>query len=154
MANSSRIPAAIDALVTAWSTALPAALVLDGPGKTADPNRDVLFVGVQDPSGDDMLAADAAVSWAGIGKMSRDERFTIWCTAQSVDGAARMQTARNAAFALVAAAETTVTTNSNLGGVVIQGITDQFVFRQHQATSGAIAEVTFGVLCHARLSTS
>src|SRR3546814_45410 len=85
---TSRIPAAIDALVTRWtaSSALAGVLVLDGPTVIdLTKQQDLVYVGWQ-PNADNGIAVEMQQEFAHIGGRTRNERFDILCFAESWTG--------------------------------------------------------------------
>lgn len=72
----SRIPAAIDGIVNAWT---PTGLtIVDGPSLSADYwNRPVVFVGWDGDQDGEFLSASSEQDWAGIGTKRRDESIVI-----------------------------------------------------------------------------
>ncbi|OLE27975.1 MAG: hypothetical protein AUG44_08785 [Actinobacteria bacterium 13_1_20CM_3_71_11] len=70
----SRIPATVDAIVTALQTA--GLNVLDGPVLTGDPS-DVVLIGFDGDNEGEQQAATNTQTWAGIGAKKRDEEFEI-----------------------------------------------------------------------------
>jgi hypothetical protein len=154
---TSRIPAAIDALVTRWTAALPGVLVLDGP-TTADltKQQDLVYVGWQ-PNAENGIAAEMQQDFAHIGGYTRDERFDILCFAESWTGDFDIKARRTRAFELFAACELDLRASGanpsapNLGGAVLFcGIT-QGQLLQQQTDKGAQVGVAFRVTCEARI---
>ncbi|MER5912319.1 hypothetical protein ABT124_17945 [Streptomyces sp. NPDC001982] len=156
---TSRVPAAIDVLVTRW-TALPAlsgVLVLDGP--TVDDLtkvHDLIFVGWQ-PNNENGLAVEMAQEFAHIGGYTRNERFDVLCFAEAWTGDFDIKARRARAFELFAACENDLRASlaspaaPNLGGAVLfSGIT-QGQLLQQQTDKGATVGIAFRVSCEARI---
>ncbi|MGP4088550.1 hypothetical protein [Streptomyces sp. KR55] len=156
---TSRIPAAIDALVARW-TALPAlagVLVLDGPTTTdLTKVQDLVYVGWQ-PNAENGIAVEMQQDFAHIGGYTRDERFDILCFAESWTGDFDIKARRTRSFELFAACENDLRASGanpaapNLGGAVLfSGITQASLFQQ-QTDKGAQVGVAFRVSCTARI---
>lgn len=159
MHTTSRIPAATDALLAALTTAVGATTnVIDGPPLSWDnvtaaadavtENR-WLFVGA---TLDTDTSADGTQDFNAAGAVSRDELFTIYCTALVWDGDQTMKTRRDDAFGLVAACEQTIRTDPTLNAAVLYsrmaGVTSA---AQRQTDRGTDCTVTFTVACRAYL---
>ena len=148
----------IDTLHTLSVAALPSVLVLDGMGVTDDPG-DFLMIGVEDPDVDGFSdSAESQHTWAGRGNRARDEVGSVSCCALSWNGDsgdAAQKAARDAAQAIVAAVETLVRTDPNLGAAVagLQWVRfgERLVLRQIQTDTGAVALVYFQIAFQARL---
>jgi hypothetical protein len=153
----SRVPALIDWLVTAFTAspalgaATPPVAVYDGPVTTAAPAQLILWVGVQDP--DSEGAAEAAVfeqARSDLGQAARDETSIIRCTAEAWPGTDDVRTARVAAFAITAAAETIIRADAtNFGGnaaLAAPGVTGGVLLQNNVQGVGAVARVTFDVI--------
>lgn len=150
---TSATPALIDALVVACTTALPSAVVTDGKGVTNNPGN-YLMIGVDDPDAQDHTeASDARLSWAGLGNHARDQEGDLWLVAASVDGGGNQKTARDAAYAVMAAVETIARTDPTISGVITTGWT--FVsserLQQAQSKGGARARIAFQLHYKTRL---
>jgi hypothetical protein len=159
MATTSRIPAATDALVTTLTTAIGTVTnVVDGPplawdflstSDSVSENR-YLFIGAT-PDSDTSFEADQDFNAAGA--VSRDEHFTVYCTAYVWAGDNTMKTRRDDAFGIVASVETAIRADPSLGNAVLysrmSGITSA---SQSQSEQGSEVTVTFTVACRAYLS--
>lgn len=151
--STSAIPAVIDALFTAATTALSNIKVYDGYGVSEDPG-DFLMVGVEDPDYDAAAnSANSRQSWATIGAGSRDEEGEITCAALSWNGNADQKAARTGAFAIVAAVENLCRANPALGvsTVLWTGVGTDTELLQQQGEGGASAIVIFKIAFRARI---
>ncbi len=152
---TSRVPAAIDALLTILraSPALSAVSIMDGPPTTNLSDLDHIFVGYQP-------GAEAAVQltqdFNSAGARTRDEDFGIACYAESRSGDTDMQARRARCFALVAAVEEALRatgaapTAPTLNSTVLWAHLTTGNLLQGQA-AGAQAGVEFTVACRARI---
>jgi hypothetical protein len=152
----SKVPALIDWLVTAFTAspalgaATPPVAVYDGPATTSANDKLLLWVGLQDP--DNPGANEAATfeqARSDLGYSTRDEMSIIRCTAEAWGGM-DVRTVRVAAFAIVAAAETIIRSESGPGafGGLAQanpGVTGG-VLLQGNPVEGMQARVTFDVI--------
>ena len=154
---TSAVPALIDAMVTAFTAALPNIRVYYGPGVSDDPG-DYLMVGVDNPDepGAFVDSASATATWVGIGNHARDQKGSINCVAWSWNGGsdnASQKAAVEAAYATIAAVDAYVRANPTLG-VITTGwaihATDEHL-SMAQDSSGAQARVPFQISFQARL---
>lgn len=163
---TSRIPAAIDYLVTTFQAAAtlglatPPVTVLDGTVVTADAGPLALWVGTGDinPSSGAPQSASSRQAWQpGMGRTNRAEQITIYCTAQASSGSDDVRTLRVAAAAIVAAAEALVSADPSLGGT-LPGCKDAVVatadWRQGPTPRGMGVQVMFTIDASAIVSTS
>lgn len=152
---TSRVPAAVDALLTILraSSALADVSVVDGPPTTNLSDLDHVFVGYQ-PSAD--AAVQLVQDFNAAGARTRDEQFTIGCYAESRSGDTDMQARRARCFALVAAVEDALRATGaapaapTLNGTVLWAHVTTGNLMQGQS-AGAQAGVEFTVSCHARI---
>ncbi len=154
MANSSRVPALIEALVTQLDAALDVD-VFDGPAFGDDARASWLEIGVDDPElsgGSGLTAASSRMSWAGLGARSRNEEITILCAAWAWTGEDAVSVPRASAYALLAQVEAIIFADPTLGGVALFGIASETTLRQGLSSKGATAAVLFQVEAKARLS--
>lgn len=160
LTGTSRVPAVIDYLVTAFTAATtlgaatPPVAVYDGPVVTRAPEQLLLWVGLADPDSDGMeVGAESTQEWVGAGSLHRNEYITIPCAAESWSGGTDIRTERLAAFAIVAAAEDVLRRDPTLGGLVLfvnPGATD-LELSQNNTPNGAIARVAFKITAKARI---
>jgi hypothetical protein len=151
--STSAVPAVIDALLAAATTALVDVAVYDGTGISDDPG-DFLMVGVEDPDSDTFATSvDAQQSWPHIGHRVRDESGDITCSALSWNGDGDQKAARDAVYAITAQLEELLRDDPTLGlGPLVRtefGTTSQLI--QRQGDSGAMAMLTFKVHFDARI---
>ena len=144
MSDVSTIPAAIDGLLAAAAAAIGATVsVVDGPPlqwnplKLPDPGgpsaSKVLLVGAT-PNGDS--SADGVEDFNAAGNVSRDERFSIHCTAWSGAAGGTAKNRRDDAFAVVAAVERALRTDGTLGGAVLYAGPVSVIRHQSRQTEG------------------
>lgn len=150
---TSVIPALIDALHAAATTALPSVKVYDGFGVTNDPG-DFLMIGVEDA--DLETAASSATSeqsWAHATGTQRDEAGELTCVALSWNGDGNPKTARDGAFAITAAVENLLRADPDLGltNLLWTGYGSTVELSQGQGDTGAEALVVFKVAFRARI---
>ncbi len=162
MSITSRVPAAIDYLVTLFQAAAtlgqatPPVNVIDGPKVTADPGPLALWVGVDDIDPATTLpdAAASTQQWAALGRMARNEELVIYCTAQAVSGGDDVRTLRLAVAAIVAAVEDLVRGDASLGGVVAtpgNAAVTACQWRQGPTGPGMAARASFEITAQARI---
>jgi hypothetical protein len=151
----SKVPALIDWLTAAFTAspalgaATPPVAVYDGPATTSANDKLLLWVGLQDP---DNPGPDEAATFeqarSDLGYSTRDEMSVIRCTAEAWGGM-DARTVRVAAFAIVAAVETLVRSDTtNFGGnaaLAAPGVTGG-VLLQNNPAEGNVARVTFDVI--------
>jgi hypothetical protein len=159
---TSRIPSAITALAGLFQAAAtigqatPPVTVYDGPVVTDDNPQLVLWVGLDDPDSDGAtLAASSDQTWAGLGKLARNEEITIECTAQAWSGTDDVAAMRTACYGIMSAVEDVVRSAdaSALGGGILfpdPGVTGGQL-RQNATTDGTVAQVSFQVILKARI---
>jgi len=159
MSTTSRIPAAIDALVSKLTTAIGTTTnVVDGPplswdtvalAQDAVTESRFLFIGA-DPADD--VSAQGVQDFNAAGAVSRDEQFEITCTAFVWGGDQVMKTRRDEAFAIVASVEQTIRSDPSLGAAVLYSRVSAInSLDQRQTEDGTDATVTFTVACRAYL---
>ncbi len=152
---TSRVPAAIDALLTAVRArpSLDSVEILDGPSITNLSSTRRLYIGWQ-PGSD--TAVSLTQAFAGAGARTRDEDFDIACYAEALSGDTDLQVARTGAFALVAEVESCLRATDavpdapTLGGTVLWAHLTAGNLLQGQ-DAGALAGVLFTVRCRARI---
>jgi hypothetical protein len=145
---SSRVPAAIAALLAAFraAPALAAVDVRDGPVVTASAALEAVLVGWGGRA-DDTLAADAAVNPEVLGDADDREVFTIRCAAMVLNGQNDTAAARARAYALLAACGAVIRADRRLGGTVGDSHIASHALRQDPTPDGVKVTVTFGVAC-------
>jgi hypothetical protein len=159
MPVTSRVPALIDYLVGIFTTALaaatPPATVYDGPVTTDDAQGLVLWVGMDDPDGQGApLSATSSQTWAGLGKLARNEEITINCVAEAWSGVDNVKSQRDAVYAVVAIVEELVRTDAaQFGGNALfadPGMTGMDL-RQNDTGTGGQARVSFQLTFKSRI---
>jgi hypothetical protein len=158
---TSRVPAVIDYLVTAFQAspllggASPAVAVYDGPAATAAPDQAQLWVGLDDPdSAAATTAAGSVQAWGGLGHMAKNEQIAIHCVAQAWSGGDDVRTARQNVYAVMAAVEQVILADASLGGTVTapgNASVSAAQLLQITGTPGAGARITFEITAQARI---
>jgi hypothetical protein len=111
--TTSHIPAAIDAIVASFTAA--GIRVFDGPVITGDFDAAV-FVGYDGAADNsDFKAVAGTQDWAGLGAKRRSEAFSIVCAAVALTGETDTKTGRDAVYALLDTAGTTLRADPSLG---------------------------------------
>lgn len=155
MATTSRVPAAVDALLTILR-ALPALAevrIVDGPEAVNLTDRHCIHIGWQ-PNADSAVTLQQ--EWNAAGARTRDEAFGIACYAESRSGDKDMSARRQKVFDMVAAVEQALRATSlapeapTLNGTVLWSelVTGDLFQRQSE---GAIVGLAFTVACRARI---
>lgn len=153
---TSVVPALIDALVAASTTALPSVRVSDGIGATDDPG-DFLMIGVEDPDIEGAsFSAETRQDWASVGTNApRDEQGEITCVAVSWNGNGPegAKAARDGAYAISAAVENLLRDTPALGvaGLLWTSFGSSSQLSQAQGSTGASALLVFRINFRARI---
>ncbi|MEV0779177.1 hypothetical protein [Streptomyces sp. NPDC050428] len=153
--QTSRVPAAVDALLEILRAApgLAEVLILDGPTSVNFTSRHRLYVGWQ-PG--DAMAVTLTQDFNAAGARTRDENFSIGCYAESRAGDKDMAIVRNRVFDTVGEVEIALrATNVLPEAPTLLGT----VLWAHLATgdltqateSGSLAGLAFTVTCRARI---
>ena len=159
MSIGSAVPAVVDALIAALTTAGLA--VIDGPGITDDPLPLSVHVGWGDPDSDQIEeSASADQTWAWLGHTQRDETVTVHCRVVAWSGnsdTASMKAARDAAFGAFADIGSTIQSDPSLGASAsgVLNVTDVgriALYQVQDDEAGTRADVAFDVTCRARLT--
>jgi hypothetical protein len=155
---TSKIPAVIDALVTACTNASTiggaGVSVYDGPHLTTAPDQNVLWIGLDDPDSQGLAnSGDSTQSFPGLGTRQRDELGTVYCVAEAWSGSTDVKGARDNAYNIVLAVENLLRADATIAGTFLVGWgeVDGFQFRQGQADVGAVARVSFHIKYKARI---
>lgn len=143
---TSVVPALLDAIRTAATTALPNVLVMDGKGVTEDPG-DYLMVGIQDPEADVPVAATTSEAQQAFGSTKpRRESGSVYLTAESWNGDGDMKAARDAVYAIAAAlADALRPDNLAVPGLHTAGYGESTTFRQGPTEYGVAAQLMLSV---------
>ncbi|MFD9225382.1 hypothetical protein ACFWDI_36480 [Streptomyces sp. NPDC060064] len=155
MATTSRVPAAVDALLAILRAvpALEAVHIVDGPPSVNLTERQRIYVGWQ-PSGEASVALTQ--DFAAAGARTRDEAFEIFCYAESRGGDKDMALQRTRVFELVAAVETALRATDlapeapTLNGTVLWSHITAGNLTQQQ-DQGALTGLDFTITCRARI---
>lgn len=156
MATTSRVPAAVDALLAILraAPALADARVYDGPVSTNLTDRSRIYIGWS-PSSDQ--AVEIVQDFAAAGARTRDEEFSIACYAETRAGDKDMSLRRTKVFELLAAVEDALRATDampdapTLGGAVLWSHLTAGNLNQEQNNDGTLAGLQFTVRCHARI---
>ncbi|MFJ5644041.1 hypothetical protein [Streptomyces sp. NPDC093223] len=148
MAWTSKLPAAVDALVAAF-TEWPGiggskVIVRDGPSDSQATVQEVVTVGWT--GGDDENGADAVLATEGLGDPSR-EQFTIRCVAAALSSTNDIAKARQRAYELLSEAGAAIAADRRLGGAVMRAWISSHSLDPQLTAQGAQAVVTFEVSC-------
>lgn len=159
--TTSSIPAAIDYLVTAITTALgTTAHVFDGPpfSDTTLALDDRVWIGYS-PLNPDLPAATGDQDFGPLGARSRNEEYAIVCALEHWSGSTAVQPLRAGAFALLRQIEILLRgTGGNpgdctlAGAVLFAGISGGIEVHQGQTANGASVLIQFHITCRARLT--
>lgn len=115
---ASRLDEVQAALVTLFTAALPGVAVYDDDALTAENDDRFVIVGDDwDPESDSTSTFEQ--EWADLACSSRYERGSIPCAAGAITGDDDTAAVRAAAFAVVAACETTLRADRTLAGLVL-----------------------------------
>lgn len=151
MAWTSRLPAAMDALVTTF-TEWPGlggggVTVRDGPSASQATIKEIVSVGYT--GGEDDNDAESTLLTEGLGGNVDREQFTIRCAAAVLRGSDDVAGARKRAYELLAEAGAALAANRSLGGSVMRAMISSHSLTMDLATNGAQAMVVFEVSCDA-----
>jgi hypothetical protein len=155
MATISRVPAAVDALLTILRAApgLADVRIVDGPAAVNLTERHRLYIGWQ-PGAE--AAVDLVQNFNAAGARTRDENFAIACYAESRAGDKDMALRRARVFAILGEVENALRATDaapeapTLNGTVQWAHLTAGSLIQDQ-DQGAIAGLPFTVACHARI---
>ncbi|MFC7929171.1 hypothetical protein [Streptomyces cinereoruber] len=156
MATTSRVPAAVDALLAILRAApgLDGVLVLDGPPTVNLTQRERVYVGWLPEGGP---AVTLTQDFNAAGARTRDENFSIVGYAEVWSGGTDMQPMRSRVFELVAEIETALRATDaapeapTLNGAVLWSHLTAGDLFQDQTTDGARAGLNFTITCRARI---
>jgi len=149
--STSKLFDVIDALVTTLTSALPSVIVIDGPIVTEIETTDSYLTVGWTPDGE---APTSQQTPAGMPPVQRTEDFDIPCYADAYSGDTDTKSRRDAAKALLSAAENALRMDPSLGGAVsgpgYAQITN-VALRQEQGESGLEVGITFHVTGFTRI---
>lgn len=134
-------PDAIDALVAAWRAALPDVKVIDGMPLTEETR--MLCVGFTGEPSEPAVETTLARDGADLGPDR--EQYTIACVVWVRKGGTNAKSVRDIAYALVAAARQTLTSDPTLSGTVGRTRMATQELTQEQDSKGAFVELRFSV---------
>lgn len=147
---SSKLPAAVDAMVVAFKgwprLGGDDVTVRDGPSDSQATVQEVVTVGWT--GGENENGADATLATEGLGDPSR-EQFTIRCVAAVLRGTNDIAGARKRAYELLAEAGAAIKADRTLGGTVMRAWISSHSLDPQLTPQGAQAVVTFEVSCDA-----
>ncbi|MFI5973511.1 hypothetical protein [Streptomyces sp. NPDC051452] len=146
---TSTLPAAIDALVRAFTTAEGLTGVAIRDGASVSQARVTEVVTVAYTGEDGASDAEALVMREGLGGNPDREQLTIRCVAAVLQGGTDLAAARKRAYELFTAAATAIATDRSLGGAVMSAMVSAHQLSQGQVDQGAQAAITFTVTCDA-----
>ena len=155
MVTTSRVPAAVDALLAILQAApaLAGVAIVDGPPSVNLTELRRIHVGWQ-PGTDAAVSLEQSFNSAGA--RTRDEAFSIACYAEARAGDKNMKARRDEVFALVGEVETALRatngapTAPTLNGAVLWAHLTAGDLAQMQA-EGSLAGLAFTVTCQARI---
>lgn len=152
---TSRAPAAVDALIAAWTTAptLSTVPVIDGPIIPAT-FSDCLFVGFDGDFYGPRRSVHTEQEWVGLGAKRRTETINIPCAAVAIHNDEVAKPARDRAFAIFATAETVLRTDPSLGQSptpFIAAVTVPEMWWDWTDGEGVQARLTFTVTIETRI---
>lgn len=151
MAWTSRLPAAMDALVTAFAEwpglGGGGVTVRDGPSASQATVKEVVSVGYT--GGEDDNDAESTLLTEGLGGDVDREQFTVRCAAAVLRGSDDIAGARQRAYELLAEAGAAIAANRSLDGCVMRAMIASHSLTMDLATNGAQAMVVFEVSCDA-----
>jgi len=145
----SKVPAAIDALVTTFQTAdgLRDVTVRDGASVSKARVLEIVSVGYTGIEG--QADVDAIAATEGLGGSPDREQFSIRCVVAATSGGTDMPAARKRAYELFGAAAAAIAANRTLNGEVMRAMVGSHSLTQYQTDQGAQAAVAFTVDCDA-----
>ena len=149
MAWTSRLPAAMDALVaafTAWP-GLEGVTVRDGPSTSQAAVQEIVSVGYT--GGENETDAESTLMTEGVGGGVDREQFTIRCATAVLVGGDGASGARGRAYELLAEAGAAIAADRQLGGSVMRAMISSHSLAMDQTPKGAQAVVMFEVSCDA-----
>lgn len=129
----SSIPAVLDALVAAWTVALPDVQVVEGQPVTTQP--DVICIGFTGTPGESAVAVQTS------GRMADMESYDILCLFSSWNGSTDAKRVRDRAFEMIEAANTDLARDRRLGGAAMRAWMTVAEVAPEQTTKGAVCTV-------------
>ncbi|MGH3097873.1 MAG: hypothetical protein ACRDMV_17970 [Streptosporangiales bacterium] len=143
MSWASTVPAAVEALVAAFTDALPDAVVRDGPVVTSSGAQEVVTVGYTGTEGEN--AVEGTLRVQGLAVSPSRETYTVWCAASVARGSGDIAKARAAAYGLLAGCGAALAADQTLGGPVMSARLGDARLVQSKTPKSAAVTVVFGV---------
>lgn len=137
----SSVPAALTALVTLATTALPGVSVWDGP--PLEEAADLLMVGYSGE--DDAPAVTVTADPADLGGASCWEDYDVACELSCATGDQALTATRARLFGFFAALKSALAVDQKLGGVVARAYVSQWSLVQALTATGTVVGVRFTV---------
>lgn len=149
MAWTSKLPAAMDALVAALTDwpGLSGVTVRDGPSTSQASLQEIVSVGYT--GGENETDAESTLMTEGLGGVVDREQFTIRCATAVLVGGDGVSGARRRAYELLAEAGAALAADRRLGGSVMRAVIASHALTMGQTAQGAQAVVVFEVSCDA-----
>lgn len=137
----STVPAALDALVTGLTAALPDVQVVDGQPVTTE--GDVICIGFGGVDGEP--GVESTRTREQLAREPDRERYDITCLASSWSGDTDAKAVRDGAYDLLASVRDYLAVNPTLGGAAMQTRLSTESLTQSQTQEGALADIRFVV---------
>ncbi|WP_392971178.1 hypothetical protein [Streptomyces sp. LN245] len=149
MAWTSKLPAAMDALVAAFTDwpGLAGVTVRDGPSTSQAAVQEIVSVGYT--GGENGTDAESTLMTEGLGGVVDREQFLIRCATAVLVGGDGVAVARRRAYELLAEAGAAIAANRQLGGSVMRAMIASHALTMDQTPKGAQVGVVFEVSCDA-----
>lgn len=153
MSRTSVVPDLIDAMVSDFAALsdLSGVEVSDGLSLTNEPGT-YLYVGVDDPEGLKVSAADADQTWPHATAQARNEEGSITLAVESINGDGAAKDARDEVYRVAGAIQDRLCATPTLGvpGVLWTSFANHRL-EQAQSSEGASALITFRITFTARI---
>lgn len=145
MAWSSTVPAAINALVQAFTVApeLDGVLILDGPGIKSQAAKRVLAVGYTAVPGETSVETQSEPD--GLAGNPSQEQYVVRCTAAVIGGSTDTKAVREAAYDILSAAGSVLVRDQRLGGAVTRASIGGHSMMPDQTSRGAECMIVFEI---------
>lgn len=145
---NSSVDSALGALVDMLRAALPDVTVTDGPAVVDIALSQLLTVGYQANSSED-LAVDVQTSSEGWAGSPQRETYEVYCSASAFVGDDDQSLARAPAFAIYGAACEAIRADPTLGGAVMRTVPGGWALHQSASGQGRAATISFSVIVDA-----
>lgn len=150
--TASAVPATLTALVSIGQAA--GLVTVLGPGDTSTGAKQMIWVGFDDPTNDDLgTAAEGNWNWPWLGNYTTsNEEFTVHCAAVGWNGGRDLSTAVASAYTALATFTTALKADPSLGvaSIVNNRGSNTVTLRVNQYSDGVIAYVLFSLDFQAR----